>query len=205
MPGGACGYGDTFAQGYGIATTAISTALFNGGQTCGACFEITCADDPQWCRPGTIKVTATNECPGSPGSHSPCSPPLKHFDLSMPMFLRIAKAQQAGIVPVRFQRTWCIKRGGIRFAFEGNPNFLNVLVSNVGGEGDVVDVKIKGSRLASWWQMKRNWGQKWQVGGDLVGQSLSFQVTTSDGRSVWSDNVAPANWGFGQTYVGRNF
>jgi hypothetical protein len=80
-----------------------------------------------------------------------------------------------------------------------------VLVSNVGGEGDVVDVKIKGSRLASWWQMKRNWGQQWQVGGDLVGQSLSFQVTTSDGRSVLSDNVAPANWGFGRTYVGRNF
>lgn len=122
----------------------------------------------------------------------------------MPMFLSIAKAPQAGIVPVRFQRTSCSKTGGIKFALEGNPNFLLVLVYNVGGLGDVVNVKIKGSKT-DWWQMTRNWGQKWQVGGGLVGQSLSFQVATSDGKSVWSDTVAPANWGFGQTYEGRNF
>lgn len=202
--GGSCGYGDLNSQGYGLATTALSTALYNGGQTCGACFEITCADDPQWCQPGTIKVTATNFCPPSSGPQAWCNPPLKHFDLSMPMFLSIAKAPQAGIVPVSFQRTSCSKTGGIKFALEGNPNFLLVLVYNVGGLGDVVNVKIKGSKT-DWWEMKRNWGQKWQVGGGLLGQSLSFQVTTSDGKLVWSDNVAPANWGFGQTYEGRNF
>ncbi|KAL6140736.1 hypothetical protein ACLB2K_059032 [Fragaria x ananassa] len=198
--GGSCGYGDPFAQGYGIATTALSTVLYNRGQTCGACYEIYCANDPQWCLPGTIKVTVTNECPGGP-----CAPPQKHFDLTMPMFLKIAKAPQAGIIPIGFQRTWCTKRGGIRFAFEGNPNFLLVLVSNVGGAGDVVDVKIKGSWEATWWTMKRNWGQKWETDGNLVGQSLGFQVTTSDGKSLYSDGVAPANWAYGRTYVGRNF
>ncbi|XP_077230513.1 expansin-A9-like [Tasmannia lanceolata] len=198
---GACGYGDLKQQGYGVATTALSTALFNNGLTCGACFEIKCVDDPQWCLPGSgsIIVTATNLCP--PGNW--CNPPLKHFDLTMPMFQKIAK-YKSGIVPVSYRRVPCVKMGGMKFLLQGNPGWLEVLIFNVGGAGDVHAVSIKGSNT-NWIQMTQNWGQDWQTVPSLQGQELSFQVTTSDGRMVQSDNVAPPNWQRGQTFVGRNF
>ncbi|XAR49983.1 hypothetical protein NMG60_11004178, partial [Bertholletia excelsa] len=203
---GACGYGDLFQEGYGLATTALSTALFNDGKTCGACYEIKCVNDTQWCYDGvTIQVTATNFCPPNyTKTHDIwCNPPQKHFDLSMPMFVKLAQAK-AGIIPVAYRRIKCQRTGGIKFEINGNPNWIVVLVYNVGGVGDVVDVKVKGSSTG-WIRMSRNWGQKWVTNSQLVGQGLSFQVTTSDGKMVESDNVAPANWQFNQTFEGKNF
>ncbi|KAE8655779.1 Expansin-A25 [Hibiscus syriacus] len=150
---GACGYGDLFKQGYGLETTALSTALFNNGLTCGACFEIKCHNDPQWCYPhaGSIKVTATNFCPPNytKSEGNWCNPPLKHFDLSMPMFTKLA-IYKAGIIPVKYRRVLCYKKGGIQFQIKGNPWWTLVLLYNVGGAGDIKDVKIKGSMTRSW-------------------------------------------------------
>ncbi|XP_050384239.1 expansin-A23-like [Argentina anserina] len=202
---GACGYDDLFQQGYGLETAALRTALFNNGQTCGACFQIMCVNDPQWCIPnaGTIRITATNFCPPNydPHFYPWCNPPRKHFDLSMPMFKRIA-IYKAGIIPVKFHRVSCFKRGGVRFELKGNPYWITATLLNVGGAGEVTGVKIKGSK-SNWLQMSRNWGQVWQTTVNLVGQSLSFQVTTSDGKTVELDNVAPGNWQFDQTYEGK--
>lgn len=200
---GACGYGDLFQQGYGLETAALSTALFNNGLTCGACFELMCVNDPQWCiqnAAGTIKITATNFCP--PNYDKPdgnwCNPPLQHFDLSMPMFTKLAP-MRAGIIPVKYRRVPCVKKGGVRFEIKGNPNWILVTVYNVGGAGDVSNVKIKGSNT-DWIQMSRNWGQEWQTGTMLGGQSLSFQLTTSDSKMLQLDNAVPANWQFGQNF-----
>nr|XP_010318847.1 expansin-A23-like [Solanum lycopersicum] len=202
---GACGYGDTIKQGYGLETTALSTALFNKGSTCGACYQIKCVNAPKACHPDqVIIVTATNLCPPNSKKTNDdwCNPPQKHFDLTMPMFIKIAE-QTAGVVPVVYRRVTCQKKGGLKFEIAGNPNWILVLVFNVGGVGDVVNVKIKGSKT-QWIPMSRNWGQNWQANVQLGGQSLSFQVQTSDGKWVQSDNVAPDNWQYGQTFEAKN-
>ncbi|KAM2242453.1 hypothetical protein ACFX1S_009411 [Malus domestica] len=208
--GGACGYHDVVKEGYGLKTVALSDALFNKGQSCGACFEIRCVDSPQWCKPGqpVVSVTATNHCP--PNYNLPsdnggwCNSPREHFDIAKPIFLQIAE-YKAGIVPVEYRRVPCKKQGGIRFTITGNPYFNEVMVWNVGGSGDVTSVEVKGDGKLPWTPLKRMWGQRWTTDAKLVGESLTFRVGESDGRTITSVNIAPKNWQFGQTYEGKNF
>jgi len=101
-------------------------------------------------------------------------------------------------------RIKCRKEGGIRFTVTGSGIFISVLISNVAGHGDIVAVKVKGSRTG-WLPMGRNWGQIWHVNALLQNQPLSFEVTSSDGKTLTSYNVAPKDWTFGQTFEGKQY
>ncbi|KAL4384617.1 hypothetical protein GQ457_15G020380 [Hibiscus cannabinus] len=200
--GGACGYGNLFTDGYGTNTAAVSTALFNGGKSCGGCYRIVCdaQSAPQWCLNGKhITITATNFCPPNYALPSDnggwCNPPRPHFDMSQPAFETIAK-YKAGIVPILYRK----RSGGLTFTINGKNYFELVLISNVGGAGEISKVWVKGSKTNKWEAMSRNWGAKWQSLSYLTGQSLSFRVQVGNGRSRTALNVVPSNWQFGQSF-----
>lgn len=92
--------------GFGANTAALSGALFRQGEACGACYQLRCnyRADPKWClRRASVTITATNFCPSN-NNGGWCNPPLHHFDMSMPAFLRIARNGNEGIVPVLYKR-----------------------------------------------------------------------------------------------------
>lgn len=105
---------------------------------------------------------------------------------------------------VHIFRVPCKKQGGIRFTITGNPYFYLIKVWNVGGAGDVVGVQVKGEDKLQWTDLKRNWGQKWETNAMLLGETLTFRVKTSDGRSSTSLRVVPNKWQLGQTFEGKN-
>ncbi|KAI8548968.1 hypothetical protein RHMOL_Rhmol07G0314900 [Rhododendron molle] len=202
---GACGYGNTYTTGYGVATTALSTTLFNGGASCGQCYRIVCdyTLDPQFCIKDTeITVTASDFCPPNWSEPSDnggwCNPPLQHFDMSEPAWLNIG-IYVGGIVPVLYQRVPCVKHGGVRFTINGNEWWNTILITNAAEAGSIQSVSIQGSNT-DWITMSWNWGANWVSSAVLVGQSLSFMVTASDGEVKTFPNIAPSNWEFGQTF-----
>ncbi|XP_004293883.1 PREDICTED: expansin-A13-like, partial [Fragaria vesca subsp. vesca] len=152
-------------------------------------------------------ITITNFCApnygftADGGGH--CNPPNKHLVLPIEAFEKIA-IWKAGNMPVQYRRIKCRKEGGVRFTIDGSSIFISVLISNVAGAGDIAAVKIKGS-TTGWLPMGRNWGQNWHINADLKNQPLSFEVTSSDGLTLTSYNVAPKNWNFGQTFEGKQF
>ncbi|BBN05085.1 expansin [Marchantia polymorpha subsp. ruderalis] len=201
--GGACGYGNMFTRGYGLETAALSTVLFNNGLTCGACFMLKCRlNESRWCysNVSSITISATNFCPPNLNRTTDgwCNLPRSHFDLSVKMFTTLARAV-GGIIPVLYKRVPCVKTGGVRFTLNGNPWFNLVLISNVGGQGNVVAAQMKGSKTA-WFNMRQNWGQNWELGQKLINQTLSFRLTLGLGQTLTFNNLTTPDWKFGQTW-----
>ncbi|CAM6101296.1 unnamed protein product [Calypogeia fissa] len=202
--GGACGYGNLYSQGYGTQTAALSDVLFNDGLSCGACFELACnLAESQYCYQGgkSIIVTATNNCPqGSFGGW--CDYPKPHFDLAIYAFQQLAPPS-AGVFPLQYRRVSCVKDGGVRIIVEGNQWYFSITVYNVANAGNVVAISVQCSGTG-FTPLAHSWGQVFT--GDassLWGKELSFEMTAGTDSltqtlTFW--NVAPSNWGEGQTY-----
>uniref|UniRef100_A0A0D9XLW3 Expansin n=1 Tax=Leersia perrieri TaxID=77586 RepID=A0A0D9XLW3_9ORYZ len=205
--GGACGYGDLYASGYGTDTAALSTTLFRDGYGCGTCYQLRCVGTSS-CYRGSpvITVTATNLCPPNWSIPSDaggwCNPPRSHFDLAKPAFMKMAD-WHAGIVPVMYRRVPCVRSGGVRFSLQGNGYWLLVYVMNVAGAGDVGDMWVSGGGQG-WMRMSHNWGASYQAFAQLGGRELSFKVTSyTTGETILAAGVAPASWCVGLTYQAR--
>lgn len=93
-----------------------------------------------------------------------------------------------------------MRKGGIRFQFEGNGYWLLVYVMNIGGAGDIGAMWVKGSKT-NWISMSHNWGASYQAFSMLRGQALSFKITSLATRqTIVAYNVAPSYWNAGLTY-----
>ncbi|KAG6549211.1 hypothetical protein Mapa_009197 [Marchantia paleacea] len=197
---GACGYSNVLAMGYGTMTAALSAPIFKEGKSCGACYKLRCRGlETDGCIRNEVVVTVTNLCPqGSVGGLCDNKP---HFELSELAFAKIAKPQSSGIVEVVYKKVSCDRKGGMHFLLVGHTYFLQVLIHNVGGCGDVAAVSVKGGN-GPWIPMSRSWGQLWQTGEVLEGQALSFSVKMGDGKVCVSNKVAGADWKYGQTFEG---
>jgi hypothetical protein len=112
---------------------------------------------------------------------------------------------QAGTVPVLYQRVQCSRSGGVRFSMAGSNYFLLVNIQNLGGSGSVAAAWVQGDNTG-WIQMSRNWGANWQALAGLVGQGLSFAVTSTGGQYIQFLNAVPAWWQFGMAFsTNQNF
>uniref|UniRef100_M8BWM5 Expansin n=1 Tax=Aegilops tauschii TaxID=37682 RepID=M8BWM5_AEGTA len=125
--------------------------------------------------------------------------PPHHFDMAQPAWENIG-IYRAGIIPVFYQQVKCWRQGGVRFTINGFNYFELVLVANIGGSGSIKSMSVKGTNTA-WIPMSRNWGANWHCLSGLVGQALSFAITSTGGQYLVFQDVVPAWWQFGQTFT----
>ncbi|CAI6004220.1 unnamed protein product [Closterium sp. NIES-65] len=155
--GGNCGYGNLVQAGYGILVAAGSPPLYKGGKGCGACYRISCTNST-YCNKGvSIVVAITDLCPGGGW----CCPTCRHFDLSEPAFIALAN-RAAGFVPLAYEQVPCVFSNNIRLTATGSPFWLNLLIRQVAGPGDLSLVEQASCDQFTW----------------QIARQTSFQIAT---------------------------
>ncbi|KAL6649028.1 hypothetical protein ACP70R_013252 [Stipagrostis hirtigluma subsp. patula] len=193
--GGACGYKDVDKPPFSGMLACGNQPIFKDGFGCGSCFEIKC-EKPVECsnKPITIFITDMN--------YEKIAP--YHFDLSGTAFGKMAKGgleeklRKAGELELQFRRVKCKYPGGAKIAFHiekgSNPNYLALLVKNVAGNGNIVEVDVK-DKGGEFQPMKHSWGAIFRLDTPkpLKGP-LSIRLTTEGGGKLVQDDVIPVGW-----------
>ncbi|KAH9323466.1 hypothetical protein KI387_018105, partial [Taxus chinensis] len=200
--GGACGYGSLVkALPIGSRIAAGSPDLFKGGQGCGECYQVKCAEKDV-CSQTPVSVVITDECPG-------CS--SNHFDLSGTAFsdmaispARASDLLNAGVVPIFFTRVAC-EYPGKKIAFyvnEGSTDhWFSVLIEYEDGDGDLQAVDLMQANSSIWEGLKQTWGANWALDEGPLKPPFSIRLKSlSSGATLTAYNVIPQNWQPSATY-----
>lgn len=204
--GGSCGYGMAAQSGFSVFTASASNVLYQNGALCGACIQVRCVNS-KLCKPGvSVPVTISNLCPAL-SSGGWCDGAKASLSLAPAVWNTIAHRPEIGVVPVQVKRVLCKRRRGVVFNVTGNPYYIEVMIKNIAGSGDIrrADLSLNGG---PWQQMMRNYGAVWAFSGQLLTRrSLSFRLfSRNDNASLVVWNAVPANWKTARNYISkRNF
>ncbi|CAL1403573.1 unnamed protein product [Linum trigynum] len=205
--GGACGFGSSVrSPPLNSMVAAGGNSLFQGGEGCGACYEVKCTSN-QACSGSPVTVVIADQCPGGP-----CDAESAHFDLSGTAFGAMAKQgaadqlRAAGQLQIQHRRVPCFYPGTtISFAVDAGSNqfYLATVIEFENGDGELGYVEMKQAANSDpWVPMQRSWGAQWKLNsGSALRAPLSFRLTSATSkRSVVAENVIPYGWTPGQTY-----
>ena len=202
----ACGFNrnNTDSHIFNSMTAGVSSAVWNNGALCGACFAVQCIGSKACRSKSIIRVTVTNHCPGTAKTGGICALPHKAMVLSPAAYDAISKRRNAGDLNLRIMRIPCVEQGGVKFnVVMGNEYFLGVLIQGVNGPGGISSVQCAIGNGA-YLPMKRNYGAVWSIVDKKVsGQPISFKITgdTAGVAPIEVKNALPANWAVNGTYA----
>ncbi|PIN04739.1 hypothetical protein CDL12_22717 [Handroanthus impetiginosus] len=114
--------------------------------------------------------------------------------------------RKAGRINIQYQRVPCYYKASLKFKIDtgSNRHYLAFVVENVNGDGDLGFVEISpSSSKGSWLAMQRSFGATWKLDiprGTEGPYSLRLTSLQSK-KTVVANNVIPANWAPGQSYV----
>ncbi|CAI5523730.1 unnamed protein product [Closterium sp. Naga37s-1] len=201
--GGSCGYGTAQQSGFGVFTASASASLYQSGLLCGACLRVKCVNSPL-CKPGVSPmVTVSNLCPPL-SSGGWCDGNKMSLSLAPTTWNMIATNPNVGVVPVIVKRVLCQRKRGIVFNVTGNPYYIEALIKNVAGSGDLRRVDLSLNR-GPFQPMVRSYGSVWTFSGQkMTGKSLSFRLfSRNDNASLVIWNALPPNWVQAVNYISK--
>lgn len=83
-----------------------------------------------------------------------------------------------------------------------NPYFFASAIEYINRDGDIRSMQLRAANSHQWIPMEQLWGATWYANISSPTQGpLSFEITTSSGRSIEADKAVPPKWAAGAKYI----